>query len=180
MKRSIGVWQLFGFAVTSLGGTLLHFLYEWLGESAWIAPFSGVNESTWEHMKLFFIPAFIFAFIQSAFLSKRYDNFWVIKAIGALLGVILIPVLFYTYNGAFGKSPDWLNILFFILATALAYFFEFLLFLRVTSFSKLSPCAFILLCAIAFFFVFFTFFPPKLPIFQDPTTKLYGINYSLE
>jgi hypothetical protein len=52
MKRSIGIWQLAGFAATSLGGTLLHFLYEWLGEAVWIAPLSGVNESTWEHMKL--------------------------------------------------------------------------------------------------------------------------------
>ena len=51
MKRSLGLSQFLGFAVTSLGGTLLHFLYDWLGEAVWIAPFSGVNESTlryWE------------------------------------------------------------------------------------------------------------------------------------
>jgi hypothetical protein len=52
MKKSIWIWQLWGFAVASLGGTILHFLYEWLGEAVLIAPFSGVNESTWEHMKL--------------------------------------------------------------------------------------------------------------------------------
>ena len=46
MKRSIGLWELMGFAVTSLSGTLLHFLYEWLDEAVWIAPISGVNEST--------------------------------------------------------------------------------------------------------------------------------------
>ena len=28
MKRSIGLWQLVGFAATSLCGTLLHFLYK--------------------------------------------------------------------------------------------------------------------------------------------------------
>ena len=54
MKRSVGLGQLLGFAVTSLGGTLLHFLYDWTGKAAWAAPFSGVNESTWEHMKLLF------------------------------------------------------------------------------------------------------------------------------
>ncbi len=47
MKKSIGVWQLIGFAVTSLGETLLHYLYDWLGEAVWIAPISGVNELTW-------------------------------------------------------------------------------------------------------------------------------------
>ena len=64
MKRLIGQWQLLGFAVTALGGTLLHFLYEWLGDAVWIAPLSGVNESTWEHMKLLFWPMLLFAAVQ--------------------------------------------------------------------------------------------------------------------
>ena len=75
MKRHIGLWQLMGFAVTALGGTLLHFLYEWLDGAKWIAPFSGVNESTWEHMKLLFWPMFIFAIVQSFFFRDRKD-FW--------------------------------------------------------------------------------------------------------
>ena len=33
MNRSIRLWQLFGFGVTALCGTLLHFLYDWLGEA---------------------------------------------------------------------------------------------------------------------------------------------------
>ena len=55
MKRSLTLWQFFGFAFTSLLGTLLHFLYEWTGKSPLVAPFSGVNESTWEHMKLLYV-----------------------------------------------------------------------------------------------------------------------------
>ena len=67
MKRTVWLWQLFGFAVTSLLGTVLHFLYEWLGEAVWIAPFSGVNESTWEHMKLLFWPMLAFAAFERLF-----------------------------------------------------------------------------------------------------------------
>ena len=73
MKRQIGLWQLMGFAVTSLGRTLLHFLYDWTGEAVWVAPFSGVNESTWEHMKLLFWPMFIFAIIESFFFREHAD-----------------------------------------------------------------------------------------------------------
>ena len=83
MKRSIGLWQWVGFGVTSLGGTLLHYLYDWLGEAAWIAPISGVNESTWEHMKLLFWPLFIFAIVQSRFFDDRKD-FWCVKLRGTL------------------------------------------------------------------------------------------------
>ena len=105
MKRQIGLWQLMGFAVTSLGGTLLHFLYDFSGEATWAAPFSGVNESTWEHMKLLFWPMLIFSIVESFFFRDRPD-FFCIKLRGIILGLLLIPVLFYTYNGAIGKSPD--------------------------------------------------------------------------
>ena len=67
MKKSIVLWQLAGFAVTSFAGTILHFLYDWTGESLLVAPFSGINESTWEHMKLLFWPMFVYAIAQSFF-----------------------------------------------------------------------------------------------------------------
>ena len=122
MKRSIGIWQFWGFAVASLLGTLLHYLYDWLGEAVWIAPFSSVNESTWEHMKLLFWPMLAFAVIQSFFFRDRED-FWCIKLRSTLLGLLLIPVLFYSYNGIIGKSPDFINIAIFFVSAAAAYLY---------------------------------------------------------
>jgi hypothetical protein len=174
MKRSIGLFQLWGFAVTSLGGTLLHFLYEWLGGAVWVAPFSGVNESTWEHMKLLFWPMFLFSIIQSFFFRDRRD-FWCVKLRGILLGLILIPALFYTYNGVIGTSPDWINIAIFFVTAAIAYLYETRLF-RTDSLPCRSPkCAIAALCAIALLFVVFTFRTPEIGIFRDPLTGTYGI-----
>ena len=175
MKRSVGLWQLLGFAVTSFVGTLLHFLYDWLGESAWIAPFSGVNESTWEHMKLFFWPAFLFAAVQSFFFRERKD-FWCIKLRGSLLGLSLIPVLFYTYNGAIGPSPDWLNIAIFFLSVMATYVFEGRLLHRDDVPCRSHKAALGTLCAIAVLFVIFTFQTPPIGIFKDPVTGVYGIS----
>ena len=174
MKHSINVWQLAGFAFTSLGGTLLHFLYDWLGENAWIAPFSGVNESTWEHMKLLFWPMFIFAAVQSFFFSERGD-FWCVKLRGILLGLISIPVIFYTYNGVIGKSPDWINIAIFFICAAIAYVFETRKFSSKTAACKHPKGAFFLLCVIALLFAVFTFKTPESGIFKDPLTGAYGI-----
>ena len=129
MKRAFDFSQLIGFAVTIFLGTILHFIYEWCNESRWIAPFSGVNESTWEHMKLLFWPMLIFSVIESFFRRGRSD-FWCIKARGIMLGLAAIPILFYTYNGVIGKSPDWVNILIFFVSAFLAYFTEYLLFMR--------------------------------------------------
>ena len=97
MKRTVLLWELFGFAVTSFLGTILHFMYEWLGEAVWIAPFSGVNESTWEHMKLLFWPMLLFLAVQSIFF-RDYDSFICVKLRGILIGLCLIPTLFYLYN----------------------------------------------------------------------------------
>ena len=163
-----------GFAVTSLGGTLLHFLYDWLGEAVWIAPLSGINESTWEHMKLLFWPMFIFAIVQSFFFRDRED-FWCVKLRGILLGILLIPVLFYTYNGAIGKSPDWLNIAIFFLSAAIAYIFETRLFNTERLRCKSPKPPLLLLCMIALLFVVFTFATPEIGIFKDPLSGTYGL-----
>ena len=163
-----------GFAVTSLGGTLLHFLYEWLGEAAWIAPFSGVNESTWEHMKLLFWPMFIYAIVQSFFFKDRED-FWCVKLKGILLGLVLIPVIYYTYNGVIGRSPDWINIAIFFIAAAITYLYETRQFHNGTTAYKNPKPAIILLSAIALLFVIFTFATPPIGIFRDPLTGGYGI-----
>ena len=174
MKRTVWLWQLVGFAVTSLLGTLLHFLYEWLDEAIWIAPFSGINEATWEHMKLLFWPAFIFAVVQSFFFRDRED-FWCIKAKGIILGLVLIPVLFYTYNGVVGNSPDWINIAIFFISAMAAYIYEAICFYRDNTVCTFPRLALFTLCAIGLLFVVFTFVTPEIGIFKDPQTGSYGI-----
>ena len=164
-----------GFAITSLGGTILHFLYEWLGEAVWIAPFSAVNESTWEHMKLLFWPIFIYAVVQSFFFRDRED-FWCVKLRGILLGLALIPILFYTYNGVIGKSPDFINIAIFFISAAVAYLYETRRFHADNKRCSHSPkLAIAALLVIALLFVLFTFKTPMLHIFKDPLTQMYGI-----
>ena len=174
MKRTVWIWELFGFAVTALGGTLLHFLYEWLGEAVWIAPFSGINESTWEHMKLLFWPMFIFALIQSLFF-REYKGFWCIKLRGTLLGLSLIPILFYTYNGVIGKSPDWINIAIFFISAAIVYIYELRELYRDNIVCNNPGKAFLMLLILAALFVVFTFATPELGIFRDPITGSCGI-----
>ena len=156
-------WNWLGFGAVTLGGTILHFLYDWTGGSIWVAPFSGVSESVWEHMKLLFWPLFLFALIQRLFFREQ-ENFWSVKLWSILLGLLLIPVLFYTYNGAFGKSPDWVNIAIFYISAGAVFLFEGWAFQNIRRSSRL---AFIAICLVGALFVVFTFAPPRLPLFQE-------------
>ena len=174
MKRSIGLWQLMGFAVTAFGGTILHFLYDWTGGALWVAPFSGVNESTWEHMKLLFFPMLGFAVVQSLFFPERED-FWCVKLKGILRGLLLIPVIFYTYNGVIGRSPDWINIAIFFICAAVAFIYETRQFNNETTVCRSKKHAIFLLLLLAALFILFTFKTPKIGIFKDPLTGTYGI-----
>lgn len=174
MKRDISLWQFVGFGVTSLLGTLLHFLYDWLGKPLWIAPFSGVNESTFEHMKLLFWPMFLFALLESFFFRERRD-FFCVKMRGIILGITLIPVIFYTYNGVIGKSPDSINILIFFITAAVSFIYETYEFKKNTVPCKKPRLALAILIGIGLLFVIFTFKTPKIAIFKDPLTGAFGI-----
>ncbi len=168
MQRTLSNWQRAGFIFTTIAGTLLHFLYDWSSQSVFVAPFSAINESSWEHMKLLFVPMFIFALIERQFLSEHYEKFWCIKLAGIGLGLTLIPVLYYSYTGIFGTSKDWINISIFFIAAAAAYLLETWLFKQDRGLCFTSLFALFLLCVIAFAFVVFTFLPPEIPLFQDP------------
>lgn len=174
MKKSFFKWQTIGFVVTVFSGVLLHFLYEWTNEAIWIAPFTAVNESTWEHMKLLFIPMFSFTIIQS-FFFKKYEKFWGVKLKGILLGVLLIPVLFYLYNGIIGKSSDWINIAIFVISAATSFIYEYKVLYKANENTPSMKTSIILLLFVLGLFVLFTFKPLKLAIFEDPTTNTYGI-----
>ena len=175
MKKSLWLWQFSGFVISTFLGTLLHFLFEWTNNSVIVAPFSAVNESTWEHMKLLFFPAFLFAIIERFFLKNDFPCFWMAKFWGVLIGIFCIPILFYTYGGAIGTPSAWINILFFFLSAGIGFFAEYLIFLHPLRAKNSYLIYFILLCAVAGLFMIFTFYPPKLPLFKDPISGAFGI-----
>lgn len=168
-------WQIAGFLFTCIFGTLLHFVYEWSGESVVAAPFSGVNESTWEHMKILFVPMFIFSMIEKHLSCCDFQSFWCSKLKGITLGIFTIPVLFYTANGIFGQTPAWINIAIFYISAAMAFCYEYYLFKKEKKCFFSNTMAFSILCLIYLLFLVFTFKAPRLPIFRDPLTGDFGI-----
>ena len=167
-------WQLGGFLFTSVVGTLLHFLFEWTGENILAALFSAVNESIWEHMKLLFYPMLLFSLFQYRKWGREREDFWCVKLRGILWGLLLIPVLYYSYTGILGVKADWFNVTIFFLAAAFVYWFE------ARQFSKNRTCkgpgpAVAGLVLIAAVFTLFTFRPPHIPLFRDPLTGTYGL-----
>ena len=101
------------------------------------------------------------------------------KLRGILLGLGLIPVLFYTYNGVIGKSPDWINIAIFFVSAAMAYLFETRMLITGNPSCSSPKTAQGILIVIAVLFILFTFVTPKLGMFRDPLTGTYGITQAV-
>jgi len=173
MNKNLIYWQVAGFIFVCISGVLLHFLYDFTNQNVLVALFSPVNESIWEHLKLLFFPMLLFAFVEKRYVKIENRIFFCAKFIGIILGLSLIPVIYYTINGVFGATSDWINIVIFFVVAAISFFVETKLIKREDI--SCDSSAIILLIAIVVLFVVWTFDPPHIPLFKDPVTGTYGI-----
>ena len=86
-----------------------------------------------------------------------------------------LSVLFYTYNGVIGKSPDWINIAIFFISAAIMYIYETKELNKENAGCKSTKFAITALCVIALLFIIFTFATPEIGLFKDPTTGTFGV-----
>ena len=176
MGKRLFRWEVAGFLWTCGAGTLLHFLYDWSGGNAVAAAFSAVNESTWEHMKLLFFAMLFFSVVQVCAMGRNYPNLPAVRTVSVITGLLLIPILFYSYTGALGVRIGWVNIAIFYVSALCAFLLDFRLLRK----GRLSApwqqvAGLAVLWALAFAFVWFTFRPLPFPLWQDPVTGQFGI-----
>lgn len=172
-ERNWQRWEFIGLLTVIAAGNLLHFVYDWTGGSPAAALFSAVNESVWEHMKLLAVPWILWTVVQAVAVGR--GNVLSARTAGLLAGLTAIPALYYTYSGALGRNLSLVNILIFQAAVLLAYAVSFSLQKR----RRLTGLgwqvgAVLVLLVLAALFVYWTFAPPSLPLFVDPTTGLAG------
>ena len=163
-----------GFIFTAVLGTILHFAFDWTGANGVLALFSAVNESIWEHMKLLYYPMLLFSVIEYKAWGREYPGFWCVQLVGQLVGLTLIPVLYYTYTGSLGVEVDWFNITIFFLTAGLSFYLEAKLLQKGHSCRIAPKAALAMLLTISMIFTVFTFWTPKIPLFRDPVTGSYG------
>lgn len=168
-------WEIAGFIFVVIFGTLLHFFYDWSGNNPIVGILSPVNESTWEHLKLLFIPMILYSIIEYFIIGNKYSNFIAAKSFGAILGMLAIIIAFYTYTGIIGEHYLWADILTFIVGVAVAYKYSWKIIFNDIAGKGHNLTGLILLGLVFFCFVIFTFFPPQLALFLDPVSEKYGI-----
>lgn len=180
MDKKILFYSVTGCIFVSILGSLSHFFYEWSGQNMLVALVCPVNESTWEHMKLLYFPTILYT-LYFKFQCREYKNISAAMLLGNIMGLLSIPVFFYTYSGVYGRNVSWIDISIFFVSVVIVFYLAYhwiikqykkehpnccgILYWRVENYQVLLIIISILL-AVCFFI--FTFYPPSWGLFQIP------------
>lgn len=179
MKRKLQSLEILGALFVIIIGSIFHFVFEWSNQWLPLGAITPVNESVWEHLKLVFWPSVFFSIIEYFSLKSEVNNFVLSKLIAIIIAEITILVTFYSYTAIIGTEILLVDILSFIIGVILGYLVSY----KLLKFRKTPKWAtilsFIAIILLGIIFVVFTYFPPEIPLFQDPETGLYGIILNL-
>lgn len=173
-------WILKGIPILFIIGTVLHFTYGLLWKNPLVGLVSPVNESVWEHCKLVVWPIILWwslYYIGPGKTENIQPDAWFTGALAALLTALLaIPLIFYFYTQAFGVELLWVDIALLFGSLVLGQLMGLHVYRHGSGLS--AALVLIIFAAIALMFMIFTFFPPKIPLFRDSSTGLYGTKHT--
>ena len=179
MKNKLLLWEIGGFLFIGLVGAALHFTFELSNFSSnVVAYFSAVNESTWEHLKMVFFPGLVFALIQYTYVREKVNNYLIAKTVSLFLMPLVIMVGWYIYAPAVGRSIYRVDLTLFYIAVFVGQYASYKLLTRPPLENKYNTYAIVALVVMFAAFSTFTFFPPRIFLFEHldlKNTGLYGI-----
>lgn len=175
MDNKLKRLEIAGVFFVFICGTLLHFLYSWTNGSGVGILFGAVNESVWEHIKIFAMPYIVWGIIELAFSIPYFRQFVVAKVLGLYLLCVLIISFFYLYTSITGTHILVVDIISVFVWVALSHLFSYKVTTCAKDFRSLFPLCLGLLFLFVVMYFCFTAAPPHIELFKDPVTGLYGI-----
>lgn len=167
--------EIIGFFIVSILGIVFHFIFEWTSNSRIVAIIAPVNESIFEHLKVSFYPFVIWGIIRWFIDGKDEPNYLSANIYGVLTGMIFIIVSYYTYSGIIGNHFFIIDMIIYGCSIILALIITKNLIDSPRFDDNLRVISWIILFIIVLVFVIFTFNPPHINLFKDPSTGNYGI-----
>lgn len=160
--------------VITLLGSLLHFTYEWSGKNKFVAVFSAVNESTWEHIKLALSAIFVCTLVDIWWLGGN-PNYWVARSMSFLVPIVVIPIIFYGYTSFTKRSILPVDIGSFVVAA----FLSTLLFVAILNTQPVGMAGEIISVVVSVIVIVAYLLLTRFPLhhsflFRDPITGQYG------
>lgn len=185
MKRKLKIlgWEMASVLWIVLGGAVLHFAFELSDYWTPMALMAAVNESIWEHLKMYFWPGLVWALGQYTYTRHIANNYWLGKAAALAItpvSIIIMYQAYFAYANAVGMTPT--------LWAMLAIMFAGIILAQLTSYAilsmeplsqrtlRLAPAG---MLSLLFMFSTFTYFPPKVFLFENFACYTYTGEYGI-
>ncbi len=174
-EKKFRLLEAIGAVAIYIIASVLHFVYDLSGGSTLSVLFGAVNESVWEHVKIFAVGYVAWALIELLWLKPPFKKFVTAKTFSLYFLSLSIIVFFYTYN-LFTEEPililDLLSSAFFVI---LSQYFSYKLTTTQRKTEDYFYVALMLLMSYFVMFFSFTVYPPQIDLFKDSVTGMYGI-----
>lgn len=176
-------WEVGCVLWVCVAGSLLHFAFELSDYWTPMALFAAVNESAWEHTKMYFWPGLVFALAQYTYTRHIANNYWLGKALALAITPVAIFATYYGYMGwvtaSGGKAslPVMLSIMVFGITLGQMTSWRVLTLPPLSSArTRLAAPVFGVLVLM---FSSFTYFPPRLFLFENFYCYQYTGEYGI-
>lgn len=179
----LGLWDAGTVIWICVAGSALHFAFELSEYWRPMALFAAVNESAWEHTKMYFWPGLAAALVQYTYTRSIAHNYWIGKAAALLITPVLIWVTYFAYMGwvvaSGGKAslPTMLSIM--VLGISTGQFASWYILTRPPFQARLQPYAVATMATLALVFASFTYLPPRVFLFENFFCYQYTGEYGI-
>ena len=166
--------EIAGAVIVFIIASVLHFAYD-LSPNVLTSLIGAVNESIWEHIKIFSIAYIFYAFIELLWARPQFKRFVVSKTVGLILQGVFIPLAYYAYT-IFTKKPVLIvDLLIGFIAAGLGFWVSYKLYNSDRELEKYFLTSLMILFLIIICLLCFTYFPPETELFRDVVTGEFGI-----
>lgn len=162
-------YALFGIVFTFVMGSIFHFIYDLSGSLTIVGYFFPINESVWEHLKLGFYAWLLYGICNYFFLNDKVNNYWLGIFLATLAMNLFIVAFFYTYTGIYGRSILALDIGSYLVGCIIAAYVYYKILVLPPLAPYIEALGILLLILNILLFAIWTYHPPKLPLFEDPS-----------
>ncbi|MBR3987680.1 MAG: hypothetical protein IKK10_00050 [Clostridia bacterium] len=173
-KKTLLRLEIAGPVIVFIIASILHFIYR-LSPNVLTSLFGAVNESIWEHIKIFTIAYLFYGFIELLWAKPEFKRFVAAKTAGVIIQGTVIPVAYYGFSFFLRKPVLIVDLLIGFLASVLGFLVSYRLYKGNREIEKYFLTSLMILFLILLSLLCFTYFPPEAELFRDVITGEYGV-----
>jgi Family of unknown function (DUF6512) len=182
-RLKLALWEIGTVVWVRVAGSALHFAFELSEYWRPMALFAAVNESAWEHTKMYFWPGLFAALVQYTYTRDVANNYWLGKAVALALTPLLIWLTYFTYmswvvaSGGKASLPTMLSIM--VLGISAGQAASWTILTRPPLQLASTRTAAGIMATLTVVFATFSYFPPKVFLFENFFCYQYTGEYGI-